>query len=107
MVHIHCIHYKTCTPLNAIIVLHSAEQPACTRQLNASWPCIRHPDALGVLLCFDVACYAMLSVKYHCDRHSQMQEYFDVEAVDDMTARARGIKPETTAAIKRWMEENK
>ncbi|WIA35480.1 hypothetical protein OEZ86_003911 [Tetradesmus obliquus] len=35
------------------------------------------------------------------------KEYFDVEAVDDMTARARGIKPETTAAIKRWMEENK
>jgi hypothetical protein len=36
-----------------------------------------------------------------------LQDYFDVEAVDDITARARGIKPETTAAIKRWMEENK
>jgi hypothetical protein len=36
-----------------------------------------------------------------------MQDYFDVEAVDETVARARGIKPETNAAIKRWMEENK
>jgi hypothetical protein len=36
-----------------------------------------------------------------------LQDYFDVEAVDDTVARARGMKPETTAAIRKWMEENK
>jgi hypothetical protein len=35
------------------------------------------------------------------------QEYFEFEGPDSRTGKARGLKPETQAAISSWLQENK
>jgi len=53
-------------------------------------------------------CFVHLTIRYAAadEYWCLLQDYFEFDGGSSKAAQARGIKPETQAAIQRWLEDN-
>jgi hypothetical protein len=57
---------------------------------------------------FHLQCFVHLTIQYAAadEYWCLLQDYFEFDGGSSKAAQARGIKPETQAAIQRWLEDN-
>lgn len=84
-------------------VLGKCPSWAPTMVEHALVPAQQHQVELGCVCCLSSTCIK------HLLSHALMlaQDYFEFESGDPRTGRARGVNPETQAAIRRWLDNNK